>query len=170
MADLGSALIAFGWYFYANFAGYSDLAIGSGRRCSAATCDPTSTRPYQQTDPSAFWNSWHISLTRFMRTNVFTPIAAGHPERQYLATIRDDVADRPLARHVVGDVRVRALPRRVARARTPDARSADGRPAARVRFWIAKSFAVFFWFVLSLPLLQLDLDAAIDFYRAMVGL
>ena len=35
---------------------------------------------------------------------------------------------------------------------------------------IAKAFAVFFWFVLSLPLLQLDLDAAIDFYRAMVGL
>ncbi len=79
------ALIAFGWFFYANFAGYSDIAIGSSTLLGG-DMRPNFDRPYQQTDPSAFWNSWHISLTRFMRTNVFTPIAAGHPERQYLAT------------------------------------------------------------------------------------
>ena len=162
------ALIAFGWYFYANFAGYSDLAIGSSTLLGG-DMRPNFDRPYQQTDPSAFWNSWHISLTRFLRTNVFTPIAAGQPERQYLATIVTMLLIAPLARHVVGDAGVRALPRGLV-DRTPDARSATAAQQRARPVRIAKAFAVFFWFVLSLPLLQLDLDAAIDFYRAMVGL
>jgi D-alanyl-lipoteichoic acid acyltransferase DltB (MBOAT superfamily) len=161
------ALIAFGWYFYANFAGYSDMAIGAGRLLGG-DLRPNFERPYQQTDPNAFWNGWHMSLTRFMRVNVFTPIAAGRPQRQHLATF---VTMMLIALwhgiswatvvfglyHSASLIGHRVLERR----RPPN-------EARLVR--IGKAVLIFFWFVLSLPLLQLDLDSAIDFYRAMVGL
>jgi hypothetical protein len=34
---------------------------------------------------------------------------------------------------------------------------------------VLKPVAVFAWFGFSLPLLQLDLDGALDFYAALVG-
>ncbi len=78
-------LVAFTWFFYVNFAGYSDMAIGAGTLLGA-DLRPNFDRPYLQTTPAAFWNSWHISLTRFLRINVYTPIVAGHPRRQYFGT------------------------------------------------------------------------------------
>jgi D-alanyl-lipoteichoic acid acyltransferase DltB (MBOAT superfamily) len=161
------ALIAFGWYFYANFAGYSDMAIGAGRLLGG-DLRPNFDRPYQQTDPNAFWNGWHMSLTRFMRLNVFTPIAAGRPQRQHLATFVTMMLIAlwhgiSWATIVFGLYHSASLigHRMLERRRPPN-------EARLVR--IGKAVLIFFWFVLSLPLLQLDLDSAIDFYRAMVGL
>jgi D-alanyl-lipoteichoic acid acyltransferase DltB (MBOAT superfamily) len=158
------ALAAFTMFFYVNFAGYSDLAIGTGRLLGA-DLRPNFDSPYTRADPASFWNSWHMSLTRFVRVNVFTPIVGRHPERQYAATMLSMMliglwhsitwASAVFGLyHGVSLVGHRALGRR----RPPDH-----------RWRYAKSVLVFVWFGLSLPLLQLDLRGAADFYLAIVG-
>jgi D-alanyl-lipoteichoic acid acyltransferase DltB (MBOAT superfamily) len=103
-----------------------------------------------------------------MRLNVFTPIAAGRPQRQHLATFVTMMLIAlwhgiSWATIVFGLYHSASLigHRMLERRRPPN-------EARLVR--IGKAVLIFFWFVLSLPLLQLDLDSAIDFYRAMVGL
>jgi alginate O-acetyltransferase complex protein AlgI len=163
---LAIGLVAFAWYFYANFAGYSDLAIGSGALLGA-DLRPNFDSPYTKTTPAAFWNSWHISLTRFLRTNVYTPMVGRHPQRQFLATIvlmlliglwhSITWASAVFGLyHGVSLVLHRFVERRRPPRHTPSLR-------------VAKSVLVFAWFALSLPLLQLDLQGARDFYAAMIG-
>lgn len=163
---IAAALAAFGWYFYSNFAGYSDLAIGSGRLLGA-DLRPNFDSPYTKTTPAAFWNSWHMSLTRFLRVNVYTPMVGRHPERQYAATIllmlliglwHSITWASALfgLYHGVSLVIHRLIERRRPPRRTPLLR-------------VVKSVLVFVWFTLSLPLLQLDVGEAVDFYAAMIG-
>ena len=163
---LWAGLVAFTWFFYVNFAGYSDMAIGAGTLLGA-NLRPNFDRPYQQTTPAAFWNSWHISLTRFLRINVYTPLVAGHPERQYagititmlLIALWHGVSWATLvfglyhAAFLVGH--------RVVSQRRPPSTS----PILRY----GKSVGIFAWFGASLPLLHLSLDEAFEFYRAMLG-
>ncbi len=163
---LAIGLVAFAWYFYANFAGYSDLAIGSGALLGA-DLRPNFDSPYTKTTPAAFWNSWHISLTRFLRTNVYTPMVGRHPQRQYVATIVLMLLiglwhSITWASAVFGLYHgVSLVLHRVVERRRPPRHT----PWLRV----AKSVLVFAWFALSLPLLQLDLQGARDFYAAMIG-
>ena len=163
---LAIGLVAFAWYFYANFAGYSDLAIGSGTLLGA-DLRPNFDSPYTKTTPAAFWNSWHMSLTRFLRTNVYTPMVGRHAERQYLATIVLMLLiglwhSITWASAVFGLYHgVSLVAHRLLERRRPPRRT----PALRV----AKSVLVFTWFALSLPLLQLGLRDVVDFYAAMIG-
>jgi D-alanyl-lipoteichoic acid acyltransferase DltB (MBOAT superfamily) len=159
-------LIAFTWFFYVNFAGYSDMAIGAGTLLGA-DLRPNFDRPYLQTTPAAFWNSWHISLTRFLRINVYTPLVAGHPRRQYLGTTITMLLIAlwhgvTWATVVFGLYHAAFLVgHRMLSQRRPPSPS----PVLRV----AKSVGIFAWFGLSLPLLHLPLDRTVDFYRAMLG-
>jgi len=164
------ALAAFTLFFYVNFAGYSDLAIGAGTLLGA-NLRPNFDRPYLQTDPTAFWNSWHMSLTRFLRTNVFTPIAAGRANRQSFAiavtmmliALWHAVSWATVvfgAYHAISLIAHRQLQKRHTGHAPLNPRSARR---------VLRSIGVFWWFGLSLPLLQLSLDDAIDFYRAMIG-
>ena len=159
-------LIAFTWFFYVNFAGYSDMAIGAGTLLGA-DLRPNFDRPYQQTTPAAFWNSWHISLTRFLRINVYTPLVAGHPKRQYAGTTITMLLIAlwhgvSWATVVFGLYHAAFL---VGHRVVSQRRTASPSPVVRV----AKSVGIFAWFGASLPLLHLSLDGAIDFYRAMLG-
>ena len=161
------SLIAFTWFFYANFDGYSDLAIGAGRLLGA-DLRPNFDSPYTKTTPADFWNSWHISLTRFLRTNVFTAIVGRRPQRQYAATVVTMLLiglwhSVTWASAVFGVYHAIFLlgHRAIGRRRPPS-------EAAAWRF--LKPALVFGWFGLSLPLLQLDLSGAIDFYGAMIGI
>ncbi|HUF99487.1 MAG TPA: MBOAT family O-acyltransferase [Ilumatobacter sp.] len=160
------SLIAFGWFFYLNFAGYSDLAIGTGHLLGA-NLRPNFDWPYAKTNPSSFWNSWHISLTRFLRVNLFTPIAAGKPQRQFFATmvlmvsigLWHAITWASLLFGVYHGVSL--ILHRLAERR---------RPASAAPPWrFAKPVFVFLWYALSLPLLQLDLGEAVEFYGALVG-
>jgi alginate O-acetyltransferase complex protein AlgI len=160
------SLLAFTIFFYVNFAGYSDLAIGTGHLLGA-DLRPNFASPYTKPNPAAFWNSWHISLTRFLRANVFTPLVAGRPQRQYAATVLlmvliglwHSVTWASLAfgvYHGVSLVAHRWVERR--------------RPASDVAAlrWL-KPAGVVLWYALSLPLLQLGLRPALEFYGALVG-
>lgn len=160
------ALVAFTWFFYVNFSGYSDMAIGAGRLLGG-DLRPNFDSPYTTTTPAGFWNSWHISLTRFLRTNVFTAMVGRRARRQYAATTVTMVliglwhsitwASAAFGLyHAVSLVGHRIVEKR---------RPASGHPAWR----FLKPMMVFVWFALSLPLLQLDLGDAFEFYGSLVG-
>lgn len=160
------SLLAFTMFFYVNFAGYSDLAIGSGHLLGA-DLRPNFASPYTKADPSSFWNSWHMSLTRFLRQNVFTPLVAGRPQRQYWATLLlmvliglwHSVTWASLLFGVYHGTSL-ILHRIVSRRRPP-----SSAPAVRV----LKPIGIYLWYALSLPLLQLDLGSALEFYATLVG-
>ncbi|MEJ7801269.1 MAG: MBOAT family O-acyltransferase [Ilumatobacter sp.] len=160
------ALVAFTWFFYVNFSGYSDMAIGTGRLLGG-DLRPNFNSPYTTTTPAGFWNSWHISLTRFLRTNVFTAMVGRRAQRQYAATtvtmvligLWHSITWASLVfglYHAVSLVGHRVVEKR--------------RPASEHRAWrFLKPVMVFVWFALSLPLLQLDLGDAVAFYGSLVG-
>ena len=58
--DYWLELIMFAWYFYFNFSGYSDMAIGAARILGFRLA-PNFNNPYLKTNPQDFWNSWHIA-------------------------------------------------------------------------------------------------------------
>lgn len=163
---LWAGLVAFTWFFYVNFAGYSDLAIGAGRLLGA-NLRPNFDAPYLKTTPTAFWNSWHMSLTRVLRADVFTPLVGRHPRRQPAATmvtmvligLWHSVTWASLAFGVYHGVSL-VLHRFVSQRRP----AGDG-----AALHVLKPVAIVAWFGLSLPLLQLDLREALHFYAALVG-
>jgi D-alanyl-lipoteichoic acid acyltransferase DltB (MBOAT superfamily) len=158
-------MIAFGWYFYLNFAGYSDIAIGTARLLGA-DLRPNFDWPYRQTSPTSFWNSWHISLTRFVRQNVYTPIVAADRRLQYVGTVVTMVLiglwhSITWATLVFGLYHAAGLlAHRVVSARRP--------PRTTPGWRIAKAATVFVWFTLSLPLLELSLHDSGALYRALI--
>jgi alginate O-acetyltransferase complex protein AlgI len=82
-------LYAYAFYFYLNFAGYSDLAIGTARLFGMRL--PENFRwPLFRENPRQFWNNWHATLSRFAQQYVFT-FAGGmrheHRNRALLATM-----------------------------------------------------------------------------------
>ena len=50
--------------------------------------------PYTKTNPSAFWNSWHMSLTHFFQRNVFVPFGGMREHTQYRAIFFTIMASR----------------------------------------------------------------------------
>lgn len=78
------ALILYGLFFYANFSGFSEVAIGLSRILGLRLKE-NFANPYLKTNPQAFWNAWHMSLTRWTQRYVFVPLGGMRPERQYFA-------------------------------------------------------------------------------------
>ena len=77
-------LAIFAWYFYFNFSRLLDMAIGSARILGFRLA-PNFNNPYLKTNPQDFWNSWHMSLTRFAQRNVFVPMGGMRAQTQYVA-------------------------------------------------------------------------------------
>jgi alginate O-acetyltransferase complex protein AlgI len=71
-AWLGAWLFAFQVYF--DFSGYSDIAVGLGLIFGIVLSRNFDT-PFGAASISDFWQRWHMTLTRFMRDYVFTPLA-----------------------------------------------------------------------------------------------
>jgi alginate O-acetyltransferase complex protein AlgI len=160
-------LVMFAWYFYLNFSGFSDLAIGSARVLGFRLA-PNFNNPYLKTNPQDFWNSWHMSLTRFAQRNVFVPMGGMRARTQYVAiaatmmviALWHDLSV-PLVLfgiyHTVGLVAHRWW---VARHPAPAHRSIARRVAAWGLFIV--------YYLLSLPLLMLDLSSLPDFYARLL--
>jgi alginate O-acetyltransferase complex protein AlgI len=64
--------LAYIW-LYLDFSAYSDIAVGIGRLIGVATPE-NFNRPYLARNVIDFWERWHISLSMFIRRNVFIPI------------------------------------------------------------------------------------------------
>ena len=59
-------------YFYYDFAGYSDIAIGFGLFLGIKVPE-NFRRPFHATTVSEFWRNWHITLADWFRDQVFIP-------------------------------------------------------------------------------------------------
>jgi D-alanyl-lipoteichoic acid acyltransferase DltB (MBOAT superfamily) len=82
--QLWVALYVFAVYFYLNFAGYSDLAIGTGRLFGMVL--PENFRmPLIAKNPQLFWSRWHGSLSRFAQRYIFMGLGGVRAERRALA-------------------------------------------------------------------------------------
>jgi alginate O-acetyltransferase complex protein AlgI len=59
---------------YFDFSGYTDIAIGTGL-LFGVTLPENFKRPYLKSTLTAFWQSWHMSLSNWARFYVFTPFS-----------------------------------------------------------------------------------------------
>lgn len=68
-----TAIIFFSFQIYADFYGYSTIAIGAARLMGVNLIDNFKT-PYLAISINDFWKRWHISLTTWFREYVFIPL------------------------------------------------------------------------------------------------
>jgi alginate O-acetyltransferase complex protein AlgI len=66
--------VAYSIQLYFDFSGYSDIAIGLGKVFGIRLLTNFQF-PYFATSMSALWRRWHISLTTWIMTYIFNPIA-----------------------------------------------------------------------------------------------
>ncbi len=80
--DTIAGTIGFGLQIYFDFSAYSDFAIGSARLFGFRFPENFDW-PYQARSPQDFWNRWHMTLSRWIRDYVFTPLSfatRAHPQ------------------------------------------------------------------------------------------
>lgn len=65
--------IGFGIQIYADFSGYSDIAIGIAT-VLGFKIPINFNRPYFATSPRDFWQRWHISLSTWLRDYLYIPL------------------------------------------------------------------------------------------------
>jgi len=86
-ASLG--VFGFGWQIYADFYGYSLIAIGVAKSMGVNLMDNFKT-PYFSVSISQFWQRWHISLSTWFRDYLYVPlggnrVSQGHWIKNILA-------------------------------------------------------------------------------------
>jgi len=79
-------LLGYSIQIYMDFAGYSDIAIGSSRLFGLKICE-NFNYPYFQQNISQFWRSWHISLSDWIRDYVFFPLSKHSTNKVYLLVV-----------------------------------------------------------------------------------
>lgn len=67
------AICAFIMQVYFDFAGYSDIAIGSARLFGVRITE-NFRRPLMARSIADFWDRWHLTLTGWLRENVYYPL------------------------------------------------------------------------------------------------
>jgi alginate O-acetyltransferase complex protein AlgI len=67
------ALYAFTLQIYADFSGYSDIAIGVAKLLGYEIPE-NFDRPYQSLDVGEFWRRWHMTLSTWLRDYLFFPL------------------------------------------------------------------------------------------------
>jgi alginate O-acetyltransferase complex protein AlgI len=77
ITDAGGAwvlLYAYAFRLFFDFSGYSDIAIGIGYLFGIFLPE-NFDRPYLKPNIAAFWQSWHITLSNWVRFYVFSPLS-----------------------------------------------------------------------------------------------
>lgn len=67
------ASVLYSIQIYADFAGYSLMAVGIGKTLGFDLIN-NFNRPYFATSVSEFWKRWHISLTRWLTQQIYIPL------------------------------------------------------------------------------------------------
>jgi alginate O-acetyltransferase complex protein AlgI len=68
------ASIFFAFQIYADFSGYTDIAVGSAKLFGFNLTN-NFKRPYLATSIKDFWDRWHITFSTWLRDYIFLPIA-----------------------------------------------------------------------------------------------
>jgi alginate O-acetyltransferase complex protein AlgI len=71
---LWALLYGYALRLYFDFSGYTDIAIGVGVLFGIHLPD-NFNRPYLKTNITAFWQSWHITLSSWARAYIFSPLS-----------------------------------------------------------------------------------------------
>ena len=66
--------VAYALQLYFDFSGYSDMALGLGL-IFGLKLPLNFDSPFKATSISDFWRRWHITMTRFFTTYIYTPLA-----------------------------------------------------------------------------------------------
>ena len=67
------ALFGYSLQVYADFSGYTDIAIGVAM-LMGFYLPKNFNSPYKATNPSNFWKRWHISLSRWLQDYLYIPL------------------------------------------------------------------------------------------------
>jgi alginate O-acetyltransferase complex protein AlgI len=67
-------LYAYTFYFYFDFSGYSDIAIGSAR-IMGIELPENFNNPFMKKNIQQLWASWHMSLTRWLTDYIYWPLS-----------------------------------------------------------------------------------------------
>ena len=67
-------LYAYAFYLYFDFSGYTDIAIGIGI-LAGVTLPENFDRPYTKHNIALFWQSWHRTLSDWVRFYVYSPLS-----------------------------------------------------------------------------------------------
>jgi alginate O-acetyltransferase complex protein AlgI len=161
-------LLMYTMYFFFNFAGYSDLAIGASR-LFGFDLKRNFDWPYAKTNPQAFWNSWHMSLTGFFQRNVFIPFGGMRQHTQYRAIFLTIMAialwhDISFPLVIFGLYHAAGLMgHRYVKSKRPPP---ENEPFLRR---LPKMALLVGFFGLSLPLTAVGLNQVVPVYSALVG-
>ena len=84
-AGAWSSLLAYTLQIYFDFSGYSDMAVGLGLMIGFQFPQNFNS-PYKSRSISEFWTRWHISLSSFLRDNLYIPLGGNQkgPIRTYV--------------------------------------------------------------------------------------
>jgi D-alanyl-lipoteichoic acid acyltransferase DltB (MBOAT superfamily) len=63
---------AYAFQIYYDFSGYTDIALGTARLAGVRLPENFAS-PYLKPNLAQFWNSWHITLTQWIRSYFFNP-------------------------------------------------------------------------------------------------
>lgn len=80
------AIVSLYVYFYFDFAGYSDIAIGLGLLLGIKVPE-NFRKPFTATTVSEFWRNWHITLVDWFRDHVFIPLGGMKASRLHAAAL-----------------------------------------------------------------------------------
>ncbi len=168
VAQLWLGLLMFTLYFFFNFAGYSDLAIGASRLLGF-DIGRNFNWPYAKTNPQGFWNAWHMSLTGFFQRNVFIPFGGMRQRTQYRAMFLTIMAialwhDISIPLVIFGLYHAAGLigHRYWATKRPP-------KPAETFARRLPKMAALTTFVALSLPLMTINVNQIVPVYSALLG-
>ena len=67
------ALILYSFQIYLDFSGYTDIAIGLGYFWGVKLPE-NFNKPYLKSNLTKFWDSWHITLSQWIRAYYFNPV------------------------------------------------------------------------------------------------
>lgn len=68
-----SALLIYSLQVYADFSGYTDIAIGTAM-LMGFYLPKNFNSPYKATNPAGFWKRWHISLSNWLKDYLYIPL------------------------------------------------------------------------------------------------
>jgi D-alanyl-lipoteichoic acid acyltransferase DltB (MBOAT superfamily) len=67
-------LVTYTLYLYCNFSGYTDIVIGIGRLLGMQLPE-NFDRPFSSLNFMEFWGRWHMTLSNWLKTYVYNPLA-----------------------------------------------------------------------------------------------
>lgn len=75
LSSLEALIVSLSYTFqlYFDFSGYCDMAMGIGHMFNIELPQNFNS-PYKATSITEFWERWHMSLTRFLRTYIYIPL------------------------------------------------------------------------------------------------